>query len=222
MKDFFEEYGRTIVTVLIILGIILIGYTIGGNGKSSAFGRFTAEVADSMSGQANNIIDMFPKPLKSYTGTAVTGESAPGYGSVVCDYIYKTANNPDYFRVARFKLTENDDKTVLPPGKTFNITFEAESNTPTHIYADLGYTLVRTNGEKSSYDSDSAYCYVNSNQWKTYSIKVRTVEPYLEPKETVCRLGSVEFLNQYKDYAGAYTDGCLRVDFRNVKVEEVR
>ncbi|GEM_PF-4990194 len=57
MKEFFEEYGRTIVTVLIILGIILVGYVIAGNGRNSAFGTFTSDVVDSLSGQANDILE---------------------------------------------------------------------------------------------------------------------------------------------------------------------
>ena len=56
MKEFFEEYGRVIVTVLIILGIILVGYTIAGNGENSAFGKFTTATVDSLSGQANNLL----------------------------------------------------------------------------------------------------------------------------------------------------------------------
>lgn len=57
MKEFFEEYGRVIVTVLIILGIVLVGYVIAGNGQNSAFGRFTSDVADSLSGQTNDILE---------------------------------------------------------------------------------------------------------------------------------------------------------------------
>lgn len=57
MKSFFEEYGRVIVTVLIILGIILVGYTIAGNGQNSAFGKFTTATVDSLSGQANDVLE---------------------------------------------------------------------------------------------------------------------------------------------------------------------
>lgn len=57
MKAFFEEYGRTVVTVLIVLGIILVGYTIAGNGQNSAFGRFTSDVVDSLSGQTNDVLE---------------------------------------------------------------------------------------------------------------------------------------------------------------------
>ena len=56
MKSFFEEYGRVIVTVLIILGIILVGYVIAGNGQNSAFGRFTTATVDSLTGQASSLI----------------------------------------------------------------------------------------------------------------------------------------------------------------------
>lgn len=56
MKSFFEEYGRVIVTVLIILGIILVGYTIAGNGRNSAFGRFTTATVDSLTGQASSLL----------------------------------------------------------------------------------------------------------------------------------------------------------------------
>lgn len=56
MKEFFEEYGRTIVTVLIILGIILVGYTIAGNGTKSALGRFATATVDSLSGQTSSIL----------------------------------------------------------------------------------------------------------------------------------------------------------------------
>lgn len=64
MKAFFEEYGRTVVTVLIVLGIILVGYTIAGNGKTSAFGKFTAAVVDSLDGQVNKVTDKIPKPQR--------------------------------------------------------------------------------------------------------------------------------------------------------------
>lgn len=64
MKAFFEEYGRTIVTVLIILGIILIGYIIGGNGTMSTFGRFTTSVVDSLTSQASCIIKDSPEFLE--------------------------------------------------------------------------------------------------------------------------------------------------------------
>ena len=57
MKAFFEEYGRVIVTVLIILGIILVGYVIAGNGQNSAFGKFTTATVDSLSGQANDVLE---------------------------------------------------------------------------------------------------------------------------------------------------------------------
>lgn len=67
MKAFFEEYGRTIVTVLIILGIILVGYTLAGNGKTSAFGRFTSDIVDSLSGQANSLLKDSPENIERST-----------------------------------------------------------------------------------------------------------------------------------------------------------
>lgn len=56
MKSFFEEYGRVIVTVLIVLGIILVGYTIAGNGQNSAFGKFTTATVDSLTSQASSLV----------------------------------------------------------------------------------------------------------------------------------------------------------------------
>ena len=64
MKEFFEEYGRVIVTVLIILGIVLVGYVIAGNGNNSAFGKFTADVVESLSGQANSLLADSPEAIE--------------------------------------------------------------------------------------------------------------------------------------------------------------
>ena len=56
MKEFFEEYGGVIVTVLIILGIILVGYVLAGNGQNSALGKAVNHFVESMSNQANNVL----------------------------------------------------------------------------------------------------------------------------------------------------------------------
>lgn len=80
MKDFFEEYGRTIVTVLIILGITLVGYTIAGNGTKSALGRFTANITDSLSSQTNSLLADSPEGLARSTAMAdglFTGHDGP-------------------------------------------------------------------------------------------------------------------------------------------------
>lgn len=56
MKEFFEEYGGVIVTVLIILGIILVGYVLAGNGTNSALGKAVNHFVESMSNQANKVL----------------------------------------------------------------------------------------------------------------------------------------------------------------------
>ena len=58
MKEFFEEYGGVIVTVLIILGIILIGYFVAGNGMNSSMGISVRRYITSMANQANKVLDM--------------------------------------------------------------------------------------------------------------------------------------------------------------------
>ena len=73
MKEFFEEYGRTVVTVLIILGIILVGYVIAGNGKTSAFGRFTSNIVDTLTRQDSSLI----KDDSAYTERVAENKHAP-------------------------------------------------------------------------------------------------------------------------------------------------
>lgn len=149
MKEFFEEYGRTIVTVLIILGIILVGYTIAGNGRQSAFGRFTTDVVDSLSGQAGSLIKGSAEYLER---TAVPSHSTSSIPYSVGEAQMTTEESNGVTRItvsgkssgqwdANTAATKTLDTTPVPWGKKSVMSFDFYSDKDTSIWFDFNVRL---------------------------------------------------------------------------------
>lgn len=161
MKAFFEEYGRTIVTVLIILGIILVGYAIAGNGKTSAFGKFTAAVVDNLDGQTNKTIDKMPKPPKARPGqklNAIPGEATLKNG-VYSQTIIMNSVQPDKDYVSGGNLDG-----------MYEISFQAKADS-SYDKMMLGYEKPKLDNDWNDSDKKSDYFSVGT-EWKNYVFNI--------------------------------------------------
>lgn len=145
MKAFFEEYGRAIMTVLVILGIILVGYVIAGNGAKSALGRFTANVTDSLSRQANNVLEsslqgwkashpsaqnivrwdstkIFKNGVASTVKWSVAESNNPMHGCAIRAELIDAADLPSGpYTMLNVKTEDGSSGDTLQPGKHYSI-----------------------------------------------------------------------------------------------------
>ena len=167
MKAFFEEYGRVIVTVLIILGIILVGYTIAGNGQNSAFGRFTTDIVDSLTRQASGIIkdsaEYLERTAKNDKGAVPTTKSrgAASVSTSTENGIMKIAvsgkaggkwNSEDVAFTAFY------DGTPVPWGKKSVVSFDLYSDKDSSVWMDFNVDYdMKGHNEDYSYLTNDGY-----------------------------------------------------------------
>lgn len=161
MKEFFEEYGRTIVTVLIILGIILVGYVIAGNGKTSAFGRFTSNIVDTLTRQDSSLIKGSTEYLERiavpshntsasqyHKGEAqMTTEESNG---ITC--ITVSGKSDGQWYTSSTASTHTLDTTPVPWGKKSVMSFDFYSDKDTSVWFDFN---VRLEGDLQADEHDN-------------------------------------------------------------------
>ena len=187
MKEFFEEYGKVIVTVLIILGIILVGYTIAGNGENSAFGRFTTATVDSLDSQTNRTIDVinndkakliedsakFSGGVQSnkYTGgTASMKQKEKGNGFDVS----VVGKSDGYSFYDNYAVTKTQAPEKIPFGKTSVLSFDVDGQGEITIDFVSSAGLTEDDYGDGSVYLDGKEIKVNGiqNEWKTASVKL--------------------------------------------------
>ncbi|GEM_PF-4371118 len=203
MKEFFEEYGRVIVTVLIILGIILVGYVIAGNGKTSAFGRFTSNIVDTLTRQDSSLIKgdsaymervaenkHTPATSFSYDGTAkISREEKNGISCyTVTGKSEPTWEGTDHATVA------TDDKTPVPWGKKSVMSFDLFSDRDCKVWINLNAYVDGVPGD-DAYSANTSDCglfldgvkssdrvKVSGNSWHHFTVILENGNEEMNPQ----------------------------------------
>lgn len=167
MKEFFEEYGRTIVTVLIILGIILVGYVIAGNGRTSAFGKFTTDVVDSLSYQADSLIKDSAEYLERTAGEKHTpaiadrGQGTAKIESTKQDGIISVTVNGKADPTWESKdtaTTSTDSRIPVPWGKKSVMSFDFFCDRDCMMWIDFNADIEGITGNDNYiYDTGGLY-----------------------------------------------------------------
>ena len=204
MKEFFLFYGRTVVTVLIILGIILVGYVIAGNGKTSAFGRFTSNIVDTLTRQDSSLI----KDDSAYTervaenkhAPAIIGFSANGTAKIsreekngISCYTVTGKSEPTWQGTDHAGVA-TDDKTPVPWGKKSVMSFDLYSDRDCEVWVDFNAEIDGVPGN-DAYSANTSDCglfldgakssdrvKVSGNSWHHFTVILENGNEEMNPQ----------------------------------------
>lgn len=227
MKEFFEEYGRTIVTVLIILGIILVGYTIAGNGQNSAFGKFTTATVDSLTGQASSLIKDSAEYIEkkasmssvkpSNLGTATVTSEKDGVETVELTGNYSWGRNTKMF------ASDTDSDMLTAWGQKSVMSFDIMADRDASISIDFNAYIdgvtgndnyknnarVSVDGNETVHSDSRGDISFSGNKWHHAIVILENGNETMNPKHLDMKAGNLIYYMQ--------DSGTTKYQLKNVK-----
>lgn len=203
MKEFFEEYGRIVVTVLIILGIILVGYVIAGNGKTSAFGRFTSNIVDTLTRQDSSLIkgdSAYIERVAENKHTPVIASYSDGTTKIsreekngISCYTVTGEANPTW-QGTNHATVRTNDKTPVPWGKKSVMSFDLFGDKDCTLWVDFNADIDGVPGN-DAYSANTSDCglfldgvkssdrvKVSGNSWHHFTVILENGNEEMNPQ----------------------------------------